>query len=194
MKSDPREIYIHIPFCVRKCAYCDFLSFPSDEETRERYIQALCTEIRTAGECDHMIQSVYLGGGTPSLLSGEQIERIMESVRASFTLSDDAEISMECNPGTLDAVKLASIRAAGIDRLSLGLQSVHDGELKLLGRIHSYSEFEQNYHAARAAGFDNINVDLMFALPGQTPSDLTESISRVVDLAPEHISLYSLIL
>lgn len=189
------ELYIHIPFCVRKCAYCDFLSFPSDEETRERYVSALCREIRAAGkQREEMITSVYLGGGTPSILSGEQIGGIMEAVRASFDLSNDAEISLECNPGTLDPGKLAAIRAAGINRLSFGLQSVHDGELQLLGRIHTYSEFEQNYHAARAAGFDNINVDLMFALPGQSGASLSESIRTVADLAPEHISLYSLIL
>ncbi len=192
MKSKPREIYIHIPFCVRKCAYCDFLSFPSDEETREQYVQALCREITGAGR--DAAETVYLGGGTPSVLSGEQIGRIMDTVRSAFELADDAEISMECNPGTVDADKLSAFRAAGINRISFGLQSVHEDELTLLGRIHSYREFEKNYHAARAAGFDNINVDLMFGLPGQDTGDLAESIRRVAELEPEHISLYSLIL
>ncbi len=194
----PLELYIHIPFCVKKCAYCDFLSFPADEETREQYVGALIREIKAAGSATgidrHLLETVFFGGGTPSVLSGSQIGRIMEAVRCSFALSDQAEITVECNPGTVDSKKLQAFSDAGINRLSFGLQSADAGELDLLGRIHSFADFEESFRLAREAGFSNINVDLMFALPGQDTGSLRKTIKTVVDLKPEHISLYSLIL
>ncbi len=211
----PLEIYIHIPFCQRKCSYCDFLSAPADEETREQYVRALVREIcevpvsageaadglvveMPAGEADglaadYRVVSVFFGGGTPSILSGEQIGRIMAAVRARFELAADVEVTLEANPGTVDAEKLAAYRAAGINRLSLGLQSTEDAELRMLGRIHDYAAFLETYRLAREAGFDNINVDLMNSLPGQSPESWARSLARVTALGPEHISVYSLI-
>ena len=194
MRGRGIELYIHIPFCVRKCAYCDFLSFPADSNVIQSYVDALCTEIRCAG--DHVserLETVYLGGGTPSLLDGAQIEAVMGSVRSSFEVACDAEISIECNPGTVDIKKLKAMRRAGINRISFGLQSCDDSELTLLGRIHSFEDFADSFRLAREAGFDNINVDLMFALPGQSSASFKKSIQKVAQLEPEHISAYSLI-
>lgn len=192
----PLGIYLHIPFCKRKCLYCDFLSAPATDEVINRYVDALCAQI--AREADSyeglFVRSVFLGGGTPSLLSVFQMEKIMEQLSARFGLAQNAEITMECNPGTLDFQKLKGYKNAGINRLSIGLQSACDAELKALGRIHSYEDFLQNYGAARRAGFTNINVDLMSALPGQTVEGWMETLHKVVGLAPEHISAYSLII
>ena len=191
----PLELYVHIPFCVRKCQYCDFLSGPSDEETKDRYIEALLKEIRAAEHTeDYEIVSVFIGGGTPSALKAEAIASIMRTLQEQFFFCEDAEVTIEANPGTVDLEKLTIYRNVGINRLSLGLQSTDAEELKLLGRIHSYEEFLKSYEWARKAGFSNINIDLMFAIPGQTGEAWRQHLYQVVELNPEHISAYSLII
>lgn len=190
------ELYIHIPFCVRKCAYCDFLSAPAEEAVQAAYVEQLLEEIRQSealGE-SYEVSSVFFGGGTPSILPAEQLIRIMRELKRIFRFRENAEITVEANPGTVDREKLQSYRDTGINRISFGLQSADNGELKLLGRIHSWEDFQESYHLARAAGFANINVDLMSALPGQTVESYRESLKKVLDLGPEHISAYSLIL
>jgi len=191
----PLELYVHIPFCVRKCQYCDFLSGPSDEETKDRYIEALLKEIRAAEHTeDYEIVSVFIGGGTPSALKAEAIASIMSTLQEQFFFCEDAEVTIEANPGTVDLEKLTIYRNVGINRLSLGLQSTDAEELKLLGRIHSYEEFLKSYEWAREAGFSNINIDLMFAIPGQTGEAWRQHLYQVAELNPEHISAYSLII
>lgn len=190
------ELYIHIPFCVKKCFYCDFLSFPSETAVRERYVGQLVQEIAAMGGRypSFEVTSVFLGGGTPSILLAEQTERILQAVRESFCLCGDAEITTEANPGTLDAEKLTRYREAGINRLSLGLQSADDGELERLGRIHTYGDFLTSFELARKSGFTNINIDLMSALPGQTLESYRRTLELAVSLRPEHLSAYSLII
>ena len=190
------ELYIHIPFCVKKCAYCDFLSGPANEKTREEYVELLCEEICLAKEKTngYRVSTVFFGGGTPSILEGSQMKRIMDVVKETFDISDDCEISMEMNPGTVNEEKLQAYYESGINRLSIGLQSVHNEELKMLGRIHSYEEFLESYHMARKMGFQNINVDLISAIPGQTVESWEETLQTIIDLNPEHISAYSLII
>ena len=191
----PLELYVHIPFCVRKCQYCDFLSGPSDEETKDRYIEALLKEICAAEHTeDYEIVSVFIGGGTPSALKAEAIASIMRTLQEQFFFCEDAEVTIEANPGTVDLEKLTIYRNVGINRLSLGLQSTDAEELKLLGRIHSYEEFLKSYEWAREAGFSNINIDLMFAIPGQTGEAWRQHLYQVAELNPEHISAYSLII
>ena len=192
----PLELYIHIPFCVKKCAYCDFLSGPAGEKEKEEYVKMLVDEIRNCPDTvqNYRVISIFFGGGTPSLLTGEQIGRLMDTVREIFTLDEDAEITMEMNPGTVTEEKLRKYRQAGVNRLSIGLQSVNDEELRLLGRIHTYEEFREAYHLARANGFSNINVDLISAIPGQTVESWRRTLEQVMALSPEHISAYSLIL
>ena len=191
----PLELYVHIPFCIRKCQYCDFLSGPSDQRTRDNYVDALCREIRSISQKEsYEVVSVFSGGGTPSVLSGEQLCRIMDEIRQAFDLSEDAEITMEANPGTVSLEQMKLCRKAGINRISLGLQSTVQQELDMLGRIHTYEEFLQSYHWVREAGFDNINVDLMFAIPGQTCESWKHNLETVAELSPEHISAYSLII
>lgn len=189
------EIYIHIPFCAKKCDYCDFLSAPCDDEMMNRYVEALKYEIECARDemKEYMVDTIFIGGGTPSILEGEQIASVLDALRNSANISDDAEITIECNPGTVDESKLKTLFAAGINRISLGLQSANDDELKSIGRIHTYDEFLESYNIARECGFNNINVDLMSALPGQTKETYVESLKKVAALNPEHISAYSLI-
>lgn len=188
------ELYVHIPFCVRKCSYCDFLSFFAGKEQQEQYVQALLKEIKAVNTGNFgRVSSVFIGGGTPSVLAPAQTERILEALRENFEFAPNAEITMEANPGTLDREKLAACRRAGINRLSLGLQSPQDEELKALGRIHTFREFRENFSLAREEGFDNVNVDLMFAIPGQGREDWAQNLHRVAQLGPEHISAYSLI-
>ena len=186
-------LYIHIPFCLHKCAYCDFYSI-TDTKRRVAYVRALIEQIRSFefSVKDYIVDSIYIGGGTPSLLWGEDIEDILHAVRSRFRLSDDVEISMEANPGTLDGEKLASYRSAGVNRLSIGLQSADDEELKKLSRIHTKEEFESAFVLARLEGFQNISVDVMYARPGQTPQKLMDTLSYVIELDPEHISFYGL--
>lgn len=196
MGKQQLELYIHIPFCVKKCGYCDFLSFPADEETQNEYVKALLREIAYYGtKCRaYTVTTVYIGGGTPSWLWEEAIETVMKAVQASFTLAQDAEISIECNPGTVTDHKFAVYRRAGINRISIGLQSANDRELKLLGRIHTFEQFLKTYELARKNGFDNINIDLMNSLPGQSTESFYQTLQQVLRLKPEHVSAYSLII
>lgn len=188
------ELYLHIPFCVRKCDYCDFLSFPTGMEEKEQYVQELIKEIRSWKDRGGVsVSSVFIGGGTPSILKAEQIGRIMQTIKEAYDLEEDAEITMEANPGTLDSEKLAVCKEAGINRLSIGLQSAQNEELKLLGRIHTWEEFLESFSLARKAGFSNINVDLMSALPGQKEDTWEDTLQKVLALKPEHISAYGLI-
>ncbi len=197
MNQKELELYIHIPFCVKKCSYCDFLSAPATEQTMETYMAALFAEIRgRAEDCtDRMVTSVFIGGGTPSLLSGESIRQLMECIRESYTLAEDTEITMEVNPGTATAEKLREFYVAGINRLSIGMQSAQEQELKMLGRIHDFEGFCQVYREAVEAGFTNINVDVMSGLPGQTLESYRDTLEKVLrlDPMPQHISAYSLI-
>ena len=201
-KTDSNEkrggIYIHIPFCVRKCAYCDFLSALADEKTQAEYVKALQTEIyqtaKLLSENPYTVDTVFFGGGTPSILAPGHVKALADTLRESFPFAENAEITIECNPGTLDEEKAAVYRQAGINRISFGLQSANNRELKMLGRIHTMEEFVQSYETARAAGFDNINIDLMSALPGQTFESFLHTLDTVLALKPEHISMYSLIL
>lgn len=194
------ELYLHIPFCVRKCAYCDFLSFSASEMDRNAYVIKLCEQIRAAGKEteNQKVSTIFFGGGTPSVLNEYQIQWLMDAVFSSFDVDNNAEISMEMNPGSLgkgyeETERLLGYRKAGINRVSIGLQSVHQKELQILGRIHTWEQFVQSYHCVRNAGFSNINIDLMSALPEQTEELWEESLRKTADLKPEHISAYSLI-
>lgn len=194
--SGGMELYLHMPFCVRKCAYCDFLSFPSGAKTQRMYAKRLMEDIGVMGKRygEIPVETIFIGGGTPSVPDSGLIVEIMEHVRHAFHVADGAEISMEANPGTVTREKLTDYRKAGINRLSFGLQSANDRELKLLGRIHTWAEFMESFTLARECGFANLNIDLMSALPGQTCESWKETLSRVTDLDPEHISAYSLII
>lgn len=196
MEKKELELYIHIPFCVKKCDYCDFLSFPADNRTQRRYVDAVQKEIIYYGALypDRKITTIFIGGGTPSWLDEEEIVRILHTVREAFAVEHDAEITIECNPGTATAYKLVRYREAGINRISIGLQSAHNEELALLGRIHTWEQFLKTYDLARKAGFSNINVDLMSALPGQTLETFSDTLKKVLALKPEHLSAYSLMI
>ena len=197
MNQKELELYVHIPFCVKKCSYCDFLSAPATEQTKEAYMAALFAEIggRAKDYKDRIVTSVFIGGGTPSLLSGDSIRQLMEHIREGFSLAPDAEITMEVNPGTVTAEKLTAFYGAGINRLSIGMQSAQEQELKILGRIHDFDGFCQVYREAVEAGFTNINVDVMSGLPGQTLASYKDTLEKVLRLEPmpQHISAYSLI-
>lgn len=250
-------IYIHIPFCVHKCIYCDFLSSPADVHTRKQYVRALINEIYLTreGKCankliknvlqgdntsyedmeepavngltsdyalydtvcmadyektimqedisgcvddiksenGHIVTSIFIGGGTPSAIDAEDISDILDAVRKNYNVSDKAEITIECNPGTMNKKKAVIYRKAGINRISFGLQSTDNNELRMLGRIHTYEQFMESYKIAREAGFDNINIDLMSALPGQTMESFKAVLEKALSLGAEHISVYSLI-
>jgi oxygen-independent coproporphyrinogen-3 oxidase len=194
----PRKLglYIHIPFCKTKCLYCDFCSFVSrEEDEREQYVDALIGEIEARGTREYLVDTVYFGGGTPSLLSVEQIGRILSAVRENFAVCDDVEVSLECNPMThlFDGREyFTDLRKLGINRLSIGIQSAIDGELKLIGRRHSFDEAKRTFSLARESGFENISVDLMFGIPSQTKESLMISLEEFVSLGAEHISIYSL--
>lgn len=194
--TDLISLYVHIPFCLRKCRYCDFLSAPQTDIDRERYVKALIREIKTQKDCPagRPVDTVFFGGGTPSVLSADQIGRIIDALREVFLILPDAEVSLETNPGTADFEKLSAFKEAGINRLSMGVQSMHDEELHLLGRIHTAEQALEAFKTARAAGFDNINIDLMSALPGQTFDSWADSLRQAVEWRPEHISAYSLII
>ena len=190
------ELYIHIPFCVKKCDYCDFLSFAADEQTQKSYVAALQKELAFYGAKykDRRNTTIFIGGGTPSWLKEDYMQAIMETVYHYFSVEQDAEITIECNPGTITEHKFEVYRRIGINRLSIGLQSVHNEELKILGRIHTFEQFLKTYDMARKHGFSNINIDLMSSLPGQTPEIFCDSLYQVLKLKPEHISVYSLII
>ena len=208
-------IYIHIPFCVQKCLYCDFVSGPATIEIKRDYVNQLLKEIEIRAEqlCpfsseegesednvqefesakDYVVDSVFIGGGTPSVLDGEWIKEILCKLKEFFYFDKNCECSIEVNPGTVDYEKLLCYRQAGINRLSIGLQSCNDNELKALGRIHDYAAFEETYRLARKAGFTNINIDLMSAIPEQTEESFNRSLKQICEWGPEHLSVYSLI-
>ena len=192
------RLYVHVPFCVKKCDYCDFLSGPSDEKGIEDYFNALYKEIRSykSRTDEYVVSSIFIGGGTPSCVESKYISRTLMELKNVFSLAADIspEITIEVNPGTIDKEKLIEYKNAGINRISFGLQSADDKELRFLGRIHSYSEFENNYLLARELGFDNINIDLISSLPGQSIKSWENTLLTVAKLNPEHISAYSLII
>ena len=193
-KFQDLELYVHIPFCVKKCEYCDFLSGPASREAQDAYMEALQKEAeQICLEENRRIVSVFFGGGTPSVVQAEQIGKKLECLRSRCTFSEDAEISIEANPGTLTKEKLDSYKAHGINRISLGLQSAKNEDLKVLGRIHTFEEFQKSYQLVREAGFANVNVDLIFAIPEQTCESWKENLLTVARMQPEHISAYSLI-
>ena len=189
-------IYIHIPFCLRKCPYCDFYSTAShDKETRERFLSALCKELENYGGQygkSRNVDTVFFGGGTPSILEAEEVSRIMTKLAETFHIAENAEISMECNPATASAEKLVAYRAAGINRLSIGAQSFSDDVLRTLGRLHDAEATRQTVHEARMAGFENISLDLMFGIPSQTAEIWRDTVKEAMALKPQHISFYSL--
>lgn len=190
------SIYLHIPFCARKCRYCDFLSYPATAQEQEAYLALLLQEIEKQSFLykKYRVISIFVGGGTPSLLTADAIKKIFEKLNHDFTIEKACEITIEANPDSLTSDKLKACLQAGINRLSIGLQSTDDEELRLLGRIHDYQTFCRAYEMARQAGFRNINVDLMSAIPGQTADSYRQTLKRVLALKPEHISAYSLIL
>lgn len=194
--KDKISLYIHIPFCVRKCLYCDFPSFSGMESIFDDYVRMLCREIdETYSDYRGMeVRSIFVGGGTPSVLPPALLGRISDKIFSRFDVDSKAEITIETNPGTLDAKKLGEMKSMYFNRLSMGLQAWQDRLLKKLGRIHTADEFETNFLQARDAGFKNINVDLMFALPAQSLDDWQETLEKVMKLRPEHISAYSLII
>ena len=190
------SIYIHIPLCVKKCAYCDFASFAGRMAQRESYVRAVCCELRTQAAFfgRRWVKTVFFGGGTPTLLTGAQVQEIMDTLREGFELLPDAEITMEGNPGTLTKENLSAYRQAGVNRLSLGVQSMDDGLLAAVGRIHTAQQAREAVAMARAAGFGNLNLDLMYGLPGQTAAQWQQTLEAAIALSPEHLSCYSLIL
>lgn len=192
----PLELYIHIPFCARKCLYCDFLSFRTLAAVHEEYTAQLIREIRAQGSCcgDYQVQTIFIGGGTPSIMDPCLIRDIMQAVGESFEVHEKAEITIEVNPGTLLQNKLHIYRSCGINRVSIGLQSADNGELKELGRIHSFEEFLKSFQCARMAGFTEINIDLISGIPGQSLDSWKNTLKKVAMLKPEHISAYSLII
>ena len=188
------EIYIHTPFCVKKCDYCDFFSEVSNDTKKNDYIEALLSEIKATEVAEeYRVVSIFFGGGTPSVLKASLIVEIMETLKVRFDIAGDVEITIECNPGTVDEDKLTAYRDCGINRISFGLQSTNDDELASLGRIHTYEEFLESYKLAKQVGFGNISVDLMSGLPGQTVSSWVKALEKIGDLSPPHISAYSLI-
>lgn len=185
-------IYIHIPFCTKKCSYCDFVSIEDHSYIRE-YVNALLKEIEYSGKMyRRMVDGIFFGGGTPSLLSSQDMERILDTIYKSFAVDEDTEITVEANPGTLSKRKLLHYHTLGINRLSLGMQSTQPELLKLLGRQHTLKMFEQVYDDARTVGFSNMSVDMMYALPGQTLEHVGETIDFLLQKRPEHISAYAL--
>ena len=191
----PMELYVHIPFCVKKCDYCDFLSGPAGKERQREYFQSLGREIAAVPEFpDREITTVFIGGGTPSVPDPALMGAILDQIRNKFFMAPDAEITIEANPGTLYKEKLQEYRKHGVNRLSLGLQSPQNRELKILGRIHTWEEFLESFFMAREAGFSNINIDLMSAIPDQTYEGWIHNLRTVAGLDPEHISAYSLII
>ncbi|MEI3412971.1 MAG: radical SAM family heme chaperone HemW [Blautia sp.] len=195
LNKDTLELYIHIPFCIKKCDYCDFLSGPVSRAGQEAYVYALLREIKEAASREKRpVSTLFIGGGTPSVLPVDLMELLLRELSEQFRFLPEGECTIEANPGTLTEEKLVLYRKYGLNRISIGLQSPVDKELKMLGRIHDYREFLESYELARNVGFDNINVDLMFAIPGQSYEGWVRNLRTVAALAPEHISAYSLII
>lgn len=193
--GDPLGLYIHIPFCAQKCPYCDFNTYADLDDLFDAYVAAVCREIDAWGPrlAGRAIGTVFVGGGTPTVLGLGQLARILGAARRSFAIAADAEITSEANPGTVDRDRFRGLRDLGVNRLSMGVQSFQPDELRFLGRIHDVADVYRAFDAARAAGFDNINLDFMFGLPGQSPRAWAATLDAALDLAPEHLSLYSLI-
>lgn len=187
-----RTLYIHFPFCIRKCVYCDFLSVPHDSETAERYVSALCSELSLKKGLAGQLKTIYIGGGTPSLLTAGQIAKLLDCITGNYRVSSDAEISLEANPGTLGGTSPGILRAVGINRISIGVQSFSDVELKILGRIHSAVEAEAAIRDTGKCGFQSVSLDLMYGIPGQTMASWRETLARATGLGPDHISTYEL--
>lgn len=188
-------IYIHIPFCKQKCFYCDFCSFANKNEMQEKYVETVINEIKNITHKEkYTVTTIYLGGGTPSILNPEYIKNILQEIKSSFEILDDAEITIEINPGTVNEEKLKRYKEYGINRLSIGLQSANDKILKNIGRIHDYKQFEETFFFARKCGFKNINVDLMIGLPTQAIEDVKQTLEKIIQKNPEHMSVYSLII
>lgn len=196
MDKNEIGVYIHIPFCMKKCFYCDFVSYANKEDMIEKYIKALEKEIKIKAEENKLlkINTIYIGGGTPSFIDSKHIVYIINAIKESFNVKENAEITIEVNPGTVTKNKLEDYIKCGINRISIGLQTTNNELLKQIGRIHTYEQFLETYNLIRMVGFNNINVDLMLALPNQTIKDLEDSLNKVIMLKPEHISVYSLIL
>ncbi len=194
LESLPVALYIHTPFCHTRCAYCDFNTYAGLEALMSAYTAAVCREIEHAGERwgRLTVPTIYFGGGTPSILSADLLAQVLHASRCAFRVSDDAEITLEANPGTVNGAGLRRLRALGVNRLSLGIQSAHDDELRLLGRIHTWAEAATTVQAARSAGLDNLNLDFIFGLPGQTMTRWRETLEAALGLRPEHLSLYAL--
>lgn len=196
-RSTDYALYIHVPFCVHRCAYCDFNTYAGQESRIPAYVEALCRELQylgAAAPAGSSIRTVFFGGGTPTLLSAAQFEKILAQIKQAFHLDPAAEISVEANPGTVQPDALSALRTAGINRISFGVQSVHADELRQLERIHNFFTVIESVTAARQAGFDNLNLDLMYGLPGQTLARWQESLRWALRLQPEHLSLYALTL
>ena len=195
MKTDTVGLYVHIPFCVKKCAYCDFTSFSSAEfNKRTEYIESLCAEIRSYKNRNITADTIFFGGGTPSLLSCDEFRKLSSAIYNSFNVTPSVEFTVEVNPGTVDVDKLRTFAECGANRLSIGLQSIHDNELKKLGRIHDYCDFEKAFEFARNIGFANINIDVMYGIPDQTLLSLSKTLDVVTAKNPEHLSVYGLML
>ena len=193
MSEAQRGLYVHVPFCVKKCYYCDFNSYTLDRAAVTRYLDALAREAELYAPGAPTFDTLYIGGGTPTCLSGRDLRRLVALIRSHFRLATGAEITCEANPGSSNEEKFASLREAGVNRLSIGVQSFDDALLARIGRVHTAAEAEASVGAARRAGFDNVNLDLMFALPGQCPEAWEETLGRALALEPEHLSCYSLI-
>lgn len=195
METKPIGLYVHIPFCLRKCNYCDFCSVSYEKSRAEKYTESLIFEIRSYKKEPRIkVDTVFFGGGTPSVLSPELFSKIANTIRESFDIAENSEFSIEVNPATLSHEKLKAFIDAGVNRISIGLQSIHENEMKILGRIHTYEDFEKTYSMIRAAGIDNLNVDLMYGIPEQTKQSLRQTVEKIISLSPSHISAYGLII
>ena len=196
MTTDKIGLYLHIPFCIKKCNYCDFSSFANtDSGTRDGYISSLVREIYSYKREEKIsVNSVFFGGGTPSLLELSEFEKIHRAIDETFDLSEDCEYTLEANPKTLTADKLKAYRECGVNRISIGMQSIHENELKILGRIHNFRDFVEAYNMVSASGIDNINVDVMYSIPEQTADSFQKTLLALSSLEPKHISAYSLII
>ncbi len=185
-------IYIHIPFCASKCNYCDFNSRVAPKSLKDEYIAALCREIENFAECNDTVDTIYFGGGTPTILETEQLLKVLYTVRTKFNIAEDCEITTECNPATMGYDGFVTLKKAGFNRISMGMQSADDMQLKILGRIHNFNDCRVCVDSARRAGFENISLDLMFGLPDQDAESFARSIEAAVSLGVEHISCYAL--
>ena len=186
-------IYVHIPYCKRKCYYCDFISFDNKSETISNYVETILKEIEECNYTGFDVGTIYIGGGTPSYIDSKYIVEIIRKLREKFIVSINAEITIEVNPGTISKEKLEDYKKAGVNRLSIGLQSTDNNILKSIGRIHTYEEFLDTYNLARDLGFKNINIDFMIGLPEESQDSITSQINKIINIKPEHISMYSLI-